>query len=107
MLNKENKITLDVSGISAADTLKETLDMHNITNAEFAKRIGVNQSYVTAILNRNRFMNFETAARIEEVTGISAEFLLTEDFNYKIEQLKLEKDKFDTSKIKRFDWVKR
>ena len=89
---------------SASDTLKEILGYHNVTQKEFAKRIGISQPHVSDILNRKKFMSPEIAIRIEIVTGLNAKLLLTLDFNYQLEQLEQMK-KVERPELIKYDWA--
>ena len=81
MLNKNHKITAPAV-TSAADTLAELLAYHHIKQSDFAERIGVSQKHVSDLLNRKKFLNADLAVRVEQVTGLPAEFLLCLDINY-------------------------
>ncbi|MFK4935481.1 HigA family addiction module antitoxin [Lactococcus garvieae] len=104
MLNRNNKIEIDVSEFSARDTLKETMEYYAITQSELANRIGVSQAYISDILKRKKFMSSEVALKIEKATGIPAMFLLKMDSTYQLDQL--EKKNFDElDNIHPFEWA--
>jgi addiction module HigA family antidote len=104
MLNRNNKIKIDISEFSARDTLKETMEHYNITQTELASRINVSQAYISDILNRKKFMSSEVALKIEKVTGIPAVFLLKMDSTYQLDQL--EKKKYEElENIHPYDWA--
>jgi len=104
MLNRNNKITADVSGFSARDTLKETMELYNLTQTDLAKRINVTQAYISDILNRKKFMSSEVALKIEIATGIPANFLLKMDNQYQLDLLYKQKEQ-ELNAIKRYDWA--
>jgi len=88
---------------SAADTIKDTLNHYGITQAQFAKHLGVSTAYVSDVLNRKKFMSSEFALRVELVTGISAGLLLRMDLAYQLEEKKNSlAHKLD---VKPFDWA--
>jgi len=101
MLNKNNKIRSYYEH-SAADSLRELLDFHNITQTEFAQHIGVSQSYISDILSRKKFMSTDVALAIEEATGVDAEFLLKLDLSYQLNDMRLTGTK---KNIERYDWA--
>ncbi|MDR2832650.1 MAG: helix-turn-helix domain-containing protein [Streptococcaceae bacterium] len=90
-LNRSFPIKKSVS-TSAADTLAQALKEHNMSQKEFAMRLGVSQPYISDILNRRKFLTDELAIKIEMVTGISAEFLLRHDFAYKMTLMELKRN---------------
>ena len=87
MLHRENKIR-STHNASAATLLKEILDYHDITQADFAERIGVSQKHVSEILNRKVFMSEVVALRIEQVMGVSSKLLLSMNTRYRLHQEK-------------------
>jgi len=110
MLNRANAIHIPYT-TSSAETLKEMLDFYEITQSEFAERIGVTQKHVSDLLNRKRFLSSELAVRIEKVTGVSAKMLLTLDMNYHLfyaekEELRLKtKQAQKNNFLKPFEWA--
>jgi addiction module HigA family antidote len=110
-LNRTHKITLAEDHPSAArDTLLETLQFYKISQTEFAKRIGVSQSYISDVLNGKRYLTPINAVAIEDVTGIPASLLLTLDTNYRLWEAKQTLPKPSTSDtddlfLKPFEWA--
>ncbi|MFD1441496.1 HigA family addiction module antitoxin [Lacticaseibacillus hegangensis] len=83
MLKRENQIQLtDAGETSAADLIAETLEMYEITQRDFARRIGVSQKHLSQVLNHKAFISATVALSIEKVTGIPAKLLLRLDTNY-------------------------
>ncbi|EHI75244.1 Plasmid maintenance system antidote protein [Streptococcus criceti] len=104
MLNKNNRI-ITPAVTSAADTLAELLAYHHINQGDFAERIGVSQKHVSDLLNRKKFLTADLAVRVEQVTGLSAEFLLRLDIAYKLAHHK-ENDSGHSDKfLQAYDWV--
>lgn len=85
MLHKKNKIKVFYPS-SAADLIQETMDYYGITQEDLANRIGVSQNYVSELLNRKRYLNQDTAFKVEKVLGISSHLLLQMDANYELAQ---------------------
>lgn len=104
MLNRNHKITVDVSNFSAADTLKETMTHYQITQVDLAEHIKVTQAYISDILNRKKFMSSEVALKIEIATGIPANFLLKMDSQYQLDLLHKQKSQ-ELEAIKPYDWA--
>lgn len=100
-LERKNALKMPIR-TSASDTLKETLEAYKVPQKDFAERIGISTTHLSDILSRKRFMTEPIALRIQEVTGISAKFLLRLDFQYKLEQLS-EPEGLDDSKA--YDWA--
>ena len=101
-----NNIGYDIkipTDISARDTLQDTMEFYNITQSELAAKLGVSQSYISAILNRKKFMSSEFALKIEKTTGLNAELLLKMDLHYQLNQLKAKGDLFE--KLTPYQWV--
>ena len=73
---------------SAADLIKETMVFHKVTQVDLAERLGVSQKHISAILNRQRFINETLALRLETVMGISSQLLLNLDANFRLDQAK-------------------
>lgn len=82
MLNRKNKIE-PLYTSSAADLLKETMVNLNMTPANLAANLKLNQKDVLSILNRKTFMNKEIAMKVEDALGISSDLLLNLDNNFK------------------------
>ena len=85
MLNRNNKIVpTDLPEFSAADTIEETLRFYHITQAEFARRIGISEMHLSQVLHHKAFISPTVALSIEEVTGIPAYMLLAKDTRYRL-----------------------
>lgn len=89
-----------VPSTSAADALLELMDFHKITQVEFAQHIAISQKQLSFILNRHAYMSINVARKIEHATGVSADWLLQLDYNYRIAH-----DKADFTGVQRFDWA--
>lgn len=98
----ERKYVLQTPATSASDTLRETLEMYNISQKDFATRIGISAAHLSDILNRKKYMTPAIALRIQKVTGISAKLLLKLDFQYKLENIEEEETLED---LRAYDWV--
>lgn len=81
-LHRENRIK-EHHTTSAADTLKETMKYHHLTQAELANKLNVSQKTVDDILKRKKYLDEPLALRVEKALGISSKFLLSLDENYR------------------------
>ncbi|MEE8824554.1 hypothetical protein LASUN_22410 [Lentilactobacillus sunkii] len=110
MLHRENPIR-QYHTSSAADLIKETMDVYHITQTDLAGRLGVSQKHISEILQRKRFINEVLALRIEKVMGISSQLLLNLDSSFKLRRAKDEEQANDDEQhqsdnfLRRYDWV--
>ena len=70
--------------------LKDYLEYNNISQTEFATRIGITQKHMNEIINGKTRITLEMAGNIERLTGIKSEFIINVE-NSRI--LKEDKDK--------------
>ena len=56
--------------------LKEYLEFNNLSQTEFASRLGITQKHMNEILNGKMSITLERAAQIYHLTGISIEFII-------------------------------
>ena len=73
------------------DYLKDYLEARDISQSEFATRIGVSQKHMNEILNNKTGITIEMAGNIERLTGISSSFIVAIENRRKIEEKLLEK----------------
>lgn len=100
-LNRKFEIKIPIK-TSASDTLNEVLEIYNISQTDFAKRIEISKSHLSEILNRKKYMTEDTAFRIQAVTGISAKYLMKLDFQYKLAQINEEEDRYE--ELESYTW---
>lgn len=62
--------------ISFGEFLKDYLEYNNISQTEFAMRMGISQKHMNELLNGKANVTAEMAANIERMTGIDAGFIL-------------------------------
>ena len=70
------------------EIIKDELEFRNITQRQFAKRIGVQYSQFNEMLNAKRPLSPETALLIEAALGINAAPLLRILMDYNLQQTK-------------------
>ena len=64
--------------ISFGRYLKDYLEFHNISQSEFAIRMGITQKHMNELLNGKTNITAEMAVNIEKLTGISSGFIINE-----------------------------
>ena len=57
--------------------LKDYLEYNNISQTEFATRIGITQKHMNEIINGKTRITLEMAGNIERLTGIKSEFIIS------------------------------
>ncbi|MGN1326793.1 MAG: transcriptional regulator, partial [Clostridia bacterium] len=62
--------------VSFGKYLKDYLEFNNISQTEFATRMGITQKHINEILNGKTNITLEMAANIERLTGISSSFII-------------------------------
>lgn len=68
------------------DFLKDYLEYNNITNKDFANRIGITQKHLIEILSGESDISFNIAENISMITDIPLEYILKVEQNYKLEK---------------------
>lgn len=66
--------------------LKDYLEFHNISQSEFAMRMGITQKHMNEILNGKVNITLEMAANIERLTGINSSFIINVENSKKIKE---------------------
>lgn len=79
--------------ISFGEYLKDYLEFNNISQTEFAMRMGITQKHMNEILNGKKNVTAEMAANIERLTGINSGFILKVENSKKITDKIIEKYK--------------
>ena len=80
--------------------LMDYLEYYNISQSEFASRLGVTQKHMNEIINGKTSITLEMAATIERLTGISSKLIVSIE-NANIIQNKLLKQYGSEDEIKR------
>jgi len=71
--------------------LKDYLEFNNISQSEFALRLGITQKHMNEILNGKANITLEMAGNIERLTGIDSKFIINVENNRKLENSILKK----------------
>lgn len=79
--------------VSFGEYLKDYLEFNNISQTEFAMRMGITQKHMNEILNGKKNVTAEMAANIERLTGINSGFILKVENSKKIMDRVIEKYK--------------
>lgn len=100
------------------DYLKDYLEARNISQSEFATRMGVSQKHMNEILNDKKGINIEMAGNIERLTGISSSFIIAIENRRKMEENLLQKygskeklskkikKEYCVNELKKKEWLK-
>lgn len=100
------------------DYLKDYLEARDISQSEFATRMGVTQKHMNEILNGKTGITIEMAGNIERLTGISSSFIIAIENRRKIEENLLQKygskeelskkikEKYCVNELKKKEWLK-
>lgn len=66
--------------------LKDYLEFHNISQSEFALRMGITQKHINELLNGKANITLEMAANIERLTGIDSSFIINVENTKKLKE---------------------
>ena len=93
--------------------LKDYLEYNNISQTEFATRIGITQKHMNEIINGKTRITLEMAGNIERLTGIKSEFIINVENSRILKQYgnidNLKKEitiKYHINEIKKRNWIK-
>lgn len=73
--------------ISFAEYLKDYLEFNNISNKDFAKRIGITQKHLIDILSNNRQLSSNIIDNISLVTNIPIDYIYRIEYNYRLDKI--------------------
>ena len=79
--------------INFCEYLKDYLEFNNISQTEFAMRMGISQKHMNELLNGKKNVTAEMAANIERLTGIDSGFILKIENSKRISDKIIEKYK--------------
>ena len=79
--------------INFGEYLKDYLEFNNISQTEFAMRMGISQKHMNELLNGKKNVTAEMAANIERLTGIDSGFILKIENSKRISDKIIEKYK--------------
>lgn len=71
MTNKRNDVK-----IIFAERLKDIIQKHSLTQTDFAKKIGVNQSTICKWLQENRKPSLTHLCKIADIFGVEIDYLI-------------------------------
>ncbi len=86
--------------ISFGKYLKDYLEFNNISQTEFAMRMGITQKHMNELLNGKTNITLEMAANIERLTGIDSGFIINVENSKKLSD-KILKDCGDIKNVKK------
>jgi len=70
--------------------LKQEVNHHQLTQAEFARRIARTEQQMNDIVNGKTPIDLETAIQFERVLGIGADIWLGMESHYRLDQARLQ-----------------
>src|SRR5262245_41067714 len=76
--------------VPPGDTLLETIDALGISQSELAERMGRPKKTVNEIIKAKAAITAETAIQLERVLGVSADFWISLEANYRAALARLE-----------------
>ncbi len=79
--------------IPPALTIKELLESKGWTQVELAMRTGYSAKHISKIVNGKNKISVEAAIRLEKALGMSAEFWLRLEINYRLTLARIEEAK--------------
>ena len=97
--------------------LKDYLEYYDISQSEFAMRLGITQKHMNEILNGKANITLEMAGNIANLTGFSSKFIVSVERTRKIEEKLLEEygsienlrkiitKQYYVSELKKTDWI--
>lgn len=97
--------------------LKDYLEFHNISQSEFAMRMGITQKHMNELLNGKTNITLEMAANIERLTGINSSFIINVENSKKIKEGILEQygnidnvkktinKEYHVNELKKTNWI--
>ena len=98
--------------------LKDYLEFNNISQSEFALRMGITQKHMNELLNGKANVTLEMAANIERLTGINSSFIINVENSNKIKENILEQygtienvrkqisELYNINDLKKTNWIK-
>ena len=89
--------------------LKDYLDYSNISQTEFAMRMGITQKHMNEILNGKTNITLEMAANIERLTGIKSSFIISVENSRILKESILKEEiikKYYINELKKRKWIK-
>lgn len=76
--------------VAPGETLKDTIESLNMTQKELATRTGLTEQMIIRIFKGDQPITYETANKLELVTGVPARFWNNLESNYREQLAKIE-----------------
>lgn len=92
-MNSTKRYLIEELIVPAGEHIQDWLDQHNMNVAELALRTDISRSILYKIIKGENPITSETAAKLQSVTDISAEFWLNLESIYQLEKSQLEAQK--------------
>lgn len=91
-IKENNEQFLPMIAIPPGETIKEYLDVLEMTQAELATRLGITTKHLNSIVKASSPITYETAIKLERVIGPSAEFWANLEKSYQLDKARLEEE---------------
>lgn len=91
-LKENDEKYLPIIAIPPGETILESIEALNMTQAELAARLGVTTKHINNIIKGNAPITYDTALKLEDVIGPSAQFWMNLETNYQLDKARIEKE---------------
>ncbi|MDW7670348.1 MAG: HigA family addiction module antitoxin [Bacillota bacterium] len=91
MVNKKDKHEfMPVVAVPPGDTIKENMAFLGMNQKELAARLDISEKHLSQIMNGHAPIMYDTALKLEDVIGPSAEFWMNLEVQYQLTKARLE-----------------
>ena len=87
---KDNREFMPVVAIPPGETIKENMEFLGMNQKELAVRLDISEKHLSQIMNGHAPIMYDTALRLEDVIGPSAEFWMNLEVQYQLTKARLE-----------------
>lgn len=86
------KISTTYAAVPPGETIKEQLEIRNMSQKEFALRMGFTEKHISKLLNGDTSLTPNTAIKLESVLGVPASYWSRLEASYREKLLKVEEE---------------
>lgn len=87
------RVYKNMVAISPGETIKDELDYLEMTQSEFAKRMGMAEKTISLLINGEHVLSYETSLKLENVLGIPASMWNKLEAQYREVLVRIEEEK--------------
>lgn len=91
IIEKNNEYS-PIIAIPPGETILESIEAINMTQAELAARLGITTKHINNIIKGNAPITYDMALKLEDVIGPSAKFWMNLETNYQLDKARIEKE---------------